>query len=215
MAEIKAGPGWIILQGLDPADLGTIPTPAVSPITNLLYNKEMKATFQPTKYEVKPDNAAGAVEVLALGLESCQIAENLLSIGADVLGMCLAEARSTYGTPRGDTDVINITGRGRMPLFRLLAIFPDLIANTDIFGAIEDGDPLIVDIIEMRIAALGGEAVEFAALPDKEREISFIASGITKPGVTAIPAKMKLGATLADASMLNLATPPAWPITLY
>lgn len=212
-AEIKAGPGWIFLQGLDPADLATVPAVGTSPITNLLYNKEMKATFQPTKYKVEPDNASGAVEVFALGLETCQVTENLLSIDADVLAMCLAEARAAYGTPRGDTDVINITGRGRMPYFRLLAIFPDMVANGNIFGAIEDGEALTVDIIEMRIAALGGEAVEYAALPDKERELSFVAEGITKPGVTAVPAKMKLGAVIADASILNEASPGAWPIT--
>jgi len=211
--EIKAGPGWIFLQGLDPTDLATIPTVATSPITNLLYNKEMKATFAPKKYKVEPDNASGAAEVFALGLETCEITENLLSIDADVLAMCLAEARAAYGTPRGATDVINITGRGRMPYFRLLAIFPDMVANSSLFGAIEDGTALTVDVIEMRIAALGGEAVEYAALPDKERELSFVAEGITRPGITAVPAKMMLGTSIADASILNTASPTAWPIT--
>ena len=210
--EIKAGPGWIFLQGLNPEDLSEKPGHDTSPITNLLYNKEVKATFQPKKYKVEPDNASGAAEVFALGLESCQITENLLSIDADVLAMCLAEARAAYGTPRGATDVINITGRGRMPYFRLIAIFPDMVANTSIFGAIEDGTALTVDVIEMRIAALGGEAVEYAALPDKERELSFVAEGITRPGITAVPAKMKLGATI-DASILNTASPTGWPIT--
>jgi len=214
--KIEAGPGWIIIQALDPsADYNP-----VGDIGNLLYNKEVKCAWQPKEYLVEPDNAPRHVARLALGLESCEVTANLLSISTDILAAVSGEPRSDPATPYAETDVIDITGFGEMPAFRVCVILPNLIDNNRMFSTIENGGDLICTIFEMRVAGVGGEAVEYTASKDSERLLAFKAAGESRPGVTAIPAKLKRNVVLsvtdrAGGLHLNNPTLGAWPGTLY
>jgi hypothetical protein len=206
MASVKAGPAWILIEALDSSGSPT------GDITNLQYNKEVKTTFKPKKYDVEPDNAPTAVESLPLGLETAQTTCNLISQAIDIYRIALGEPSGSLSG-----SVLDISGMALGEKFRVLVIYPDIVANagTSIYKQIEDGGSLTVDVFEYRYADLGGEEVSRDATPESESTLPFIAKCLTATGLTAIPAKYEEGHTLEDASVLNSASPGSWPITLY
>lgn len=203
---VKAGPAWVFIQPLDTSGSPT------GDITNLQYNKEVKVTFKPKVYDVQPDNAPTPVERLPLGLETAKATFNLISQSIDIFRIALAEPS---GAVTG--DVLDISGMALGDKYRVLIIFPDIVANrgTSIYSTIDSGGTLTVDVFEFRMAAIGGEEVSRDATPESESLLPVVITPMSEIGVTALPAKYKEGATLSDATVLNAATPADWPISLY
>jgi len=211
MPQVEIGPAWLIAQYLDPDTEDLDP---VGDIVNLLYNQEVIARFQEKEYKIPADNAASHVGHVALGLEEASIAAKLVSISTDILAALVSTARTDAATAFGDEDVVPITGFGRKPYWRVLAIFPNMLESDNIFSVVESGGDLVCTVIEMRIASFGGEALEYAGSKDEERKLPFKANAMTKEGITAVPAYIQRNKTISvSAGELNSATLSAWPIT--